>query len=84
MSGVDSHRSSSVLPPSLPPRGLSRREAAAYIGVGVTKFNELVVRGLMPPPKAIDGRCVWDRHQVDIAFEALPNEGGRNGALKFG
>ena len=26
----------------------------------------------MPPPKTIDSRVVWDRHQLDLAFEALP------------
>jgi hypothetical protein len=38
----------SCLPPSLPPRGLSRGQAAEYIGVGVTKFDELVNDGRMP------------------------------------
>jgi hypothetical protein len=34
-------------------RGLSRLEAAIYIGVGVTKFDALVAAGLMPRPKRI-------------------------------
>jgi excisionase family DNA binding protein len=67
-----------VLPPSLPPRGLSREEAAAYIGVSPSKFDELVKDKRMPAPKRIDRRTVWDRRRLDVAFEALPDgeEGG--------
>lgn len=65
-----------ILPASLPPRGLSREEAAAYIGIGATKFDEMVVDGRMPRPKRIDGRKVWDRLRLDSAFAALPTEGG--------
>jgi len=65
-----------ILPASLPPRGLSREEAAAYVGVGATKFDEMVVDGRMPHPKKIDGRKVWDRLRLDSAFAALPSEGG--------
>lgn len=67
-----------VLPASLAPRGLSRVVAAAYIGISPSKFDEMVKDGRMPKPKRIDGRTVWDRLQVDIAFAALPdeNEGG--------
>jgi predicted DNA-binding transcriptional regulator AlpA len=61
----------SCLPPSLAPRGLSRVQAAEYIGVGVTKFDEMVGDRRMPKPKRIDGRNVWDRIQLDEAFAAL-------------
>jgi len=66
----------SCLPPSLVPRGLSRAQAAEYIGVGVTKFDEMVDDGRMPRPKRIDGRIVWDRIKLDEAFDALDDEGG--------
>ena len=49
-----------ALPPNLPPRGLTRPAAAAYVGVGVTKFDEMVEDGRMPSPKCIDNRKVWD------------------------
>lgn len=62
-----------ALPQSLPPRGLSRVEAATYIGVGTTKFAEMVDDGRMPQPKTIDGRLVWDRLALDSAFAALPD-----------
>jgi predicted DNA-binding transcriptional regulator AlpA len=66
-------RRKSVLPPSLPPRGLSRGKSAEYIGVSATKFDQMVADGRMPKPKRIDGRVVWDRLQLDTAFAALPN-----------
>lgn len=66
----------STLPPSCPPRGLSRVQAAEYVGVRTTKFDEMVKDGRMPSPKEIDGRRVWDRIQLDAAFAALPNRGG--------
>lgn len=68
-----------ILPASLPPRGLSREEAAAYVGVGATKFDQMVEDGRMPSPKRIDGRRVWDRLRLDSAFAALPTEGGDDG-----
>jgi predicted DNA-binding transcriptional regulator AlpA len=62
----------SVLSPSLPPRGLSRVEAAAYIGVSATTFDHMVQRREMPRPKRIGSRVVWDRIKLDFAFAALP------------
>jgi hypothetical protein len=50
------------------PRGLSREEAAKYIGVGATLFGEMVSDTRMPHPKEINSRRVWDRRQVDNAF----------------
>ena len=55
-------------------RGLSRIEAAMYIGVGVTKFDEMVASGSMPKPKRIDSRRVWDIIALDMAFDGLPEE----------
>lgn len=68
-------RASSCLPPSLAPRGLSRVQAAEYIGVGTTKFDEMVEDGRMPRAKRIDGRTVWDRVKLDEAFAALDDDG---------
>lgn len=62
-------------PSILVPRGLCRATAAAYIGVGPAKFDQMVGDGRMPLPKRIDGRIVWDRHALDEAFEALPDSG---------
>jgi excisionase family DNA binding protein len=62
------------LPLSLAPRGLSRVQAAEYVGVGVTKFDEMVDDGRMPRPKRIDGRLVWDRVKLDAAFDELDDD----------
>jgi predicted DNA-binding transcriptional regulator AlpA len=51
-----------VLPGSLPPRGLSRVQAAAYIGVSPSLFDAMVKDGRMPKPTRINTRAVWDRH----------------------
>ena len=56
-------------------RGLSRVEAAEYVGIGTTKFDALVRDGRMPEPKRIDGRTIWDRIAVDRAFDGLDAPG---------
>ncbi len=61
-----------------PPRGLSREEAARYVGVGTTKFEQMVSDGRMPRPKRIDGRLVWDRLQIEAAFSDLPDDSRAN------
>jgi len=67
-------RSVSSLPPSLAPRGLSRSQSAQYIGVGVSKFDQMVRDGRMPKPKRVDGRTIWDRLELDEAFSALEQD----------
>lgn len=64
-----------VLPLSLPPRGLSRVEAAAYIGVSPSLFDLMVRDRRMPPAKRINARVVWDRLRLDAAFVDLPDDG---------
>jgi predicted DNA-binding transcriptional regulator AlpA len=59
-----------------PPRGLCREEAARYVGVGTSLFDEMVADGRMPRPKRINSRTVWDRIALDAAFTDLP--GGSN------
>jgi predicted DNA-binding transcriptional regulator AlpA len=59
----------------VPRRGLSRDEAAMYIGISPSKFDDLVADGRMPAPVKIDGRKVWDIRQLDVAFDALSMEG---------
>ncbi len=63
-----------ALPSNLPPRGLNREAAAAYVGVGPTKFDEMVQDGRMPQPKKIDSRKIWDRHALDRAFDRLDGQ----------
>lgn len=63
-----------ALPQGTLPRGLSREEAAAYVGVSPTTFDAMIKSNAMPKPKHIGRRRVWDRRQIDLAFEALPDE----------
>jgi hypothetical protein len=62
--------------PTLHPlrRGLSRVEAAGYVGVSPSKFDALVRDGRMPKPLRIDGRHVWDIRKLDSHFDALQGE----------
>ena len=60
-----------VLPPSLAPRGLSRVQSAAYIGVSPSLFDQMVDDGRMPQPIRINARVLWDRLQLDEAFAGL-------------
>lgn len=55
-----------------PRRGLSRDEAARYVGVGTTKFDEMIKDGRMPKAIEIDARVVWDIRELDSAFDNLP------------
>lgn len=58
----------------LPRRGLSRVEAAMYVGVSPGKFDELVGDNIMPSPKRVGSRRLWDVRELDVAFDALPTE----------
>lgn len=57
-----------------PRRGLSEAEAAIYIGIGITKFRQLVTVGDMPKARSIGSRRVWDIAQLDAAFDSLPTD----------
>jgi predicted DNA-binding transcriptional regulator AlpA len=65
-------------PLAYPPRGMSREEAARYIGVGATKFDEMVSDRRMPQPKRVDGRVIWDRLRIEAAFSELPEDNKAN------
>jgi predicted DNA-binding transcriptional regulator AlpA len=58
----------------VPRRGLSRTEAAMYVGISASKFDELVADGTMPKPVKLGCRKVWDIRDLDLAFDALPRE----------
>lgn len=63
-----------ILPASLPPIGLSREMAAAFIDVSPSKFDQMVKDGRMPKPKHIDSRRVWYRLKLEQAFARLPGD----------
>lgn len=49
-------------------------EAAGYVGVSPSTFDKLVKDGLMPNPKHVLARKIWDARALDLAFEALPGD----------
>ena len=59
-----------------PPRGMSREEAARYVGVGPTLFDEMVIDRRMPKPRRINNRVIWDRAELDLYFTNLPRRDG--------
>ena len=71
-------RAADILPASLAPIGLSRVQSAVFVGVGTTKFDEMVKDGRMPAPKRIDGRNIWHRPALEEAFVALPSDEDAN------
>lgn len=52
--------------------GLSRLEAAEYVGVSPTLFDQAVEDGRMPPPHHLNNRRVRSRRELDRYFEELP------------
>jgi predicted DNA-binding transcriptional regulator AlpA len=66
----------SLLPDGCMPRGLSRPEAAAYVGVSPTLFDKAVAEAKMPKPFRLYGRVLWDIRKLDAAITALDTEDG--------
>jgi hypothetical protein len=64
---------------TLPRRGLSRTEAAVYVGISPAKFDQLVANGRMPGARRIDGRKVWDVRELDLCFDDLPRDNASAG-----
>lgn len=63
-----------VLPPPCA-RLLSRAQAAAYTGVSPNTFDRMMSDGLMPGPKRVYGRVLWDVRALDAAIDTLPGDG---------
>jgi hypothetical protein len=49
------------------PRGLSRIDAAAYVGIGTTT-------GKMPRPFRLEGRVIYDRRRLDAAIDDMQDD----------
>jgi len=56
---------------SLPRFAMRRDEAAASLGVSVTKFDEWCNDGRMPKGRKIDGVVLWDTEEVRDAWMRL-------------
>ncbi|MGY2053254.1 helix-turn-helix transcriptional regulator [Methylobacterium sp. JK268] len=57
-----------------PRRGLRREEAARYVGVSPSKFDEMARDGLVPRGKKVGGCVLWDLRRLDVALDALLGE----------
>ena len=62
-------------------RGLDENEAAVYLSLSPSFFRKLVQEKRMPRPRLADGRRIWDVDELDLAFKALPREGGEGEAI---
>ena len=62
-------------------RGLSEPEAAIYLSLSPSFFRRLVEQGMMPRPRVAGSRRIWDVEELDLAFKALPREGGEAGLI---
>lgn len=56
-----------------PRRGLRREDAANYVGVSPTKFDQLISDGRMPQPFRLDGCVLWDIRKLDTAIDLISN-----------
>jgi len=54
-----------------PRRGLSRAEAAAYVGIGTTLFDRMVADGDLPSGHRLHKRVVWDIRELDLALDQI-------------
>jgi predicted DNA-binding transcriptional regulator AlpA len=52
-------------------------QAATYLGMSRASFLRLVEDGTMPPPIKVRSMTLWDRHDLDDAFEELKRGGGK-------
>ena len=55
-------------------RGLSRLEAATYLGISASKFDELRKANRIAPPKVLDGRLIFTVERLDEFLDLLPDE----------
>lgn len=59
-------------------RGLRRKDAAFYLGMKPTKFDEMVDDGRIPTPRCVDRCRIWDIRELDEAFDNLPRDVKQN------
>lgn len=71
-------RKTAEVRPNVPIRGLSRVEAATVVGVSASTFDRLVSDGLMPSPRQVYNRVIWDVVEVNQAFDCLPHADSNN------
>ena len=74
------HERPTLLPASLPPEGISREQAAEFIGVCPNFFDQLVKDGRMPQPRRVGIRRIWSVAELRYSFHTLPNDANVNSA----
>lgn len=57
-----------------PQRGLNQTQAANYVGVSPNTFRLLMTKGLMPRPRRLLDKQVWDIEELDAYFRELPED----------
>jgi hypothetical protein len=70
---IEARRPSEAIRP-LVRRGLSRIEAATYLGISPSKFDELRKANRIAPAKVLDGRLIFTTERLDEFLDALPDE----------
>jgi hypothetical protein len=46
-----------------------------FVGISETLFREMVQEGVMPRPRQIRSRLLWDTDELVLAFKSLPRQG---------
>ena len=70
-----------ALPPSLPPEGIGRAQAAEFCGLSLNSFDVAVKDGRLPQPIRFgkkDGRFIWTVVGLRVALEKLADLTARN------
>lgn len=64
-----------------PPRAMRAEQAAAYLSISPSLFHEWVEEEKMPPPIKVRNVALWDRLELDAAFEDLKEVPGSETVL---
>lgn len=69
---ADSDNRRGALPMGVPPRGLRRAAAAAYLGISPSHFDKCREAGQIPQPRRMFGVEIYDRQDLDFLFDGKP------------
>lgn len=59
---------------AFPPRLMDRTTAAKYLGIGITMFDELMAEGIIPRPKKLRSKSLWDRIDLEGVANSLERD----------
>jgi len=67
-----------------PPRAMRADRAAAYLDMSPASFHRLVDEEVLPRGHTVKGMVIWDRYELDAAFESLKDgDDNRNSMHKL-